>query len=74
MKRSLKKVGGNPGILNSQEYHDLLCISVNDLEVYGIPSEYKIQDGEPVSVECEVVTEEFCDDSAYTFVVGGVSG
>lgn len=50
-----------------------LCISVNDEVVHGIPSTYKIQDGDMVSVDCGVLKNGFYGDSCYTFLVGNVS-
>jgi methionyl aminopeptidase len=41
--------------------------------VHGIPSDYKIQDGDIVSVDCGVLKNGFFGDSCYTFLVGGVS-
>lgn len=49
-----------------------LCISVNDQVVHGIPNDYRLQNGDVVSVDCGVKLNGFCGDSAYTFQVGEV--
>lgn len=49
-----------------------LCISVNDQVVHGIPGDYRLQDGDIVSVDCGTKINGFCGDSAYTFEVGEV--
>lgn len=49
-----------------------LCISVNEMVVHGMPSDYEIQDGDIVSVDCGVFKNGFCGDHAYTFAVGDV--
>ncbi len=49
-----------------------LCISVNDQVVHGIPNDYRLKDGDIVSVDCGTKINGFCGDSAYTFEVGEV--
>ncbi len=62
-----------PGFLNYRGYPNTLCISVNDNVVHGIPSAYKLQDGDIVSVDCGVIKNGYFGDSAYTFQVGEVN-
>lgn len=50
-----------------------LCISVNENVVHGFPSDYELKDGDIVSVDCGVIKNSFCGDSAYTFCVGEVA-
>lgn len=47
-----------------------LCTSVNSQVVHGIPGEVVLEEGDIVSVDCGVLMNGFCGDSAYTFVVG----
>ncbi|WP_022836597.1 type I methionyl aminopeptidase [Salisaeta longa] len=47
-----------------------LCTSVNDHVVHGIPSDYALQPGDLLSVDCGVVLDGFIGDSAFTFAVG----
>ncbi|MEM1445959.1 MAG: type I methionyl aminopeptidase [Planctomycetota bacterium] len=49
-----------------------LCISVNDVVVHGIASEYEIQDGDVVGVDCGVQLDGWCGDAANTILVGDV--
>ncbi|NLA24076.1 MAG: type I methionyl aminopeptidase [Bacteroidales bacterium] len=62
-----------PGFLNYNGYPKSLCISVNDVVVHGIPSDYILKNGDIVSVDCGVYKNGFHGDSAYTFVVGEIS-
>ena len=62
-----------PAFKGYQGFPNTLCISVNDVVVHGIPSEYKIQDGDIVSVDCGVKQKGFFGDACYTFLVGNVS-
>lgn len=50
-----------------------LCISVNEDVVHGFPSDYELKEGDIVSVDCGVIKNSFCGDSAYTFCVGEVA-
>lgn len=54
-------------------YPCTLCTSVNDQVVHGIPNENPLKDGDIVSIDCGVLLNGFCGDSAYTFCVGDVS-
>lgn len=47
-----------------------LCTSVNDEVVHGIPSDYALQEGDLLSVDCGVLLDGYIGDSAYTFGVG----
>ncbi|MEX2216618.1 MAG: type I methionyl aminopeptidase, partial [Phycisphaeraceae bacterium] len=50
-----------------------LCISLNDEVVHGIPSEDVIvKDGDIVSIDCGVLLDGWCGDSATTILVGNV--
>jgi len=49
----------------------VLCASINDEVVHGIPSEKRIlADGDIISIDCGVFIEGFCSDSAITYAVG----
>jgi methionyl aminopeptidase len=50
-----------------------LCISVNDAVVHGLPSNYALQEGDIVSVDCGAYKNGYHGDSAYTFPVGVIS-
>ena len=69
----IRNNGGIPAFLNYGGFPNSLCISVNDTVVHGIPSDYKIQVGDIVSVDCGVLKNGFFGDSCYTFLIGNVS-
>jgi methionyl aminopeptidase len=69
----IKNNGALPAFLGYQGFPNCLCISVNDTVVHGIPSGYRIQDGDIISVDCGVEKNGFFGDSCYTFLVGNVS-
>ena len=52
----------------------VLCISINDEVIHGIPSKNKIiQDGDVVSIDLVVYKDGFNGDAARTFIVGNGS-
>jgi methionyl aminopeptidase len=51
-------------------YPAVICASVNDAVVHGIPTEYRIADGDLVSIDCGAHLDGWCGDSAISFVVG----
>ncbi|MFE4195267.1 type I methionyl aminopeptidase [Paenarthrobacter sp. NPDC056912] len=48
----------------------VICASVNDAVVHGIPDGYALQDGDLLSVDCGAFLEGWCGDSAISFIVG----
>lgn len=64
--------GAVPGFLNYGGFPYTLCISVNDTVVHGFPSDYRLKEGDIVSVDCGTVYKGFNGDSAYTFAVGEI--
>lgn len=64
--------GGTPSFKGYNGFPSTLCISVNEIVVHGFPSEYELNDGDIISVDCGVKYEGFHSDSAYTYPVGNV--
>jgi methionyl aminopeptidase len=64
--------GAIPGFLNYNGYPKTLCTSVNNEVVHGIPSEYRLVEGDIISVDCGVKLNGFYGDSAYTFAIGEI--
>jgi methionyl aminopeptidase len=54
-------------------FPNALCISINETVVHGIPGDYRLKNGDVVSVDCGTKINGYCGDSAYTFEVGEVS-
>lgn len=65
--------GAVPGFKGYEGFPYTLCVSVNDVVVHGFPSEYELQQGDIVSVDCGTVLDGFYGDSAFTFAVGEIS-
>ncbi|UNO43905.1 type I methionyl aminopeptidase [Streptomyces sp. MST-110588] len=48
----------------------VLCISVNDAIVHGVPDTYRLRDGDLVSADCGAVVDGWAGDAALSFCVG----
>ncbi len=48
----------------------VLCVSVNDAVVHGIPNGHVLADGDLVSIDFGAILRGWCGDSARSFVVG----
>lgn len=58
--------------VGNNTFPSTLCISVNDVVVHGIPGDYRLTEGDIVSVDCGVKLDGFYGDSAFTFAVGEI--
>lgn len=69
--KELKTLGGKPAFLGYQGFPDVICISVNDEVVHGIPSTHKVlQEGDIVGLDFGVTYQNMITDSAITVVIG----
>jgi methionyl aminopeptidase len=70
-----KKILESGAVSAFKGYHDyprVLCTSINNEIVHGIPSEKrKLKAGDIVSIDCGVVLDGYFGDSAITVAVGG---
>ncbi|MFE7133035.1 type I methionyl aminopeptidase [Streptomyces sp. NPDC057638] len=48
----------------------VICASVNDALVHGIPTDYRLQDGDLLSVDCGARLDGWTGDAAVSFTVG----
>jgi len=77
----IKENGGLPaqkgypsGVRGVPNFPAVLCISINDEVIHGIPSAKKIiKDGDLVSIDLVVYKDGFNGDAARTFIVGNAS-
>lgn len=67
----LKALGGQPTFLGYQGFPDVLCVSLNDEVVHGIPSsERLVADGDIVSLDFGVTFHGMVTDSALSVIAG----
>ncbi|MBP7934988.1 MAG: type I methionyl aminopeptidase [Phycisphaerae bacterium] len=78
--RLIAGAGGEPLFRGQRMKHArfpfpaVLCTSVNDEVVHGIPSERVLNEGDVVSIDCGVRLGGYCGDAATTIPIGKVSG
>lgn len=66
--------GCTPSFLNYHgTYPATLCLSPNDVIVHGIPSEYRLESGDILSVDAGAIFEGFHGDAAFTMGIGEIS-
>src|SRR5262249_54720687 len=71
-ERRMKELGAKPAFKGYYDYPCVLCTSINEEIVHGIPSEKRVlQDGDIVSIDCGVVLDGYYGDAAVTVPVGG---
>ena len=68
--KELKALGGKPAFLGYEGFSDVLCVSVNDEVVHGIPGNRVIQDGDIVSLDFGVSYKGMITDAARSVIAG----
>ena len=63
--------GVKSSFLSFDDYPNILCTSLNDEIVHGIPSDRVLKEGDLLKIDMGVLHKGFHTDSATTLVVGG---
>ena len=67
----IKELGARPAFKGYYDYPCVLCTSLNEEIVHGIPSEKRtLKEGDIVSIDCGVVLDGYYGDAAITVPVG----
>lgn len=69
--KEIKSRGAEAVLLGYQGFPDVVCISVNEQVVHGIPGSQTVKTGDLVTLDLCVGYEKMITDSAFTVVVGG---
>ncbi len=72
-ERRTSEAGAIPAFKGYRGYPKVLCTSINEQIVHGIPSERKLQSGDIIGLDFGVIIDEYVGDAAVTLPVGGVS-
>jgi len=73
-EKRIRELGGKPAFKGYYDYPCVLCTSINQEVVHGIPSETRrLAAGDIVSIDCGVVLDGYYGDSAVTVPVGEIS-
>ncbi|HSE29906.1 MAG TPA: type I methionyl aminopeptidase [Candidatus Saccharimonadales bacterium] len=70
-KRELKAMGGTASFYGYMGFPDVICISVNDAVVHGIPDDKTFKDGDIVGFDFGVTYKGMITDSALSLAIGG---
>ena len=62
----LEKRGARSNFLNYHGFPAVICTSPNDMIVHGIPGDYRLKEGDIISVDCGAIIEGYHGDAAYT--------
>lgn len=54
-------------------YPATLCLSPNDVIVHGIPTDYRLEEGDILAVDAGAIYQGFHGDAAFTIAIGDVS-
>jgi len=73
-EKKIRDLGAKPAFKGYYDYPCVLCTSVNEEIVHGIPSEKRVlKAGDIVSIDCGVVMDGYYGDAAITVPVNGLS-
>ena len=72
-RKVMQEQGAKPSFLGYHGYPAVICVSVNEEVVHGIPNENRvINDGDLISVDCGAIIDGWHGDAAITISVGNV--
>jgi methionyl aminopeptidase len=69
----LSQRGATSNFLGYHGYPAVICASVNDVIVHGIPDDTPLDEGDVVSIDCGAIVDGYHGDAAFTVGVGTIS-
>ncbi|MCS7300397.1 MAG: type I methionyl aminopeptidase [Fimbriimonadales bacterium] len=69
-ERMVLEMGGFPAFKGYRLFPSVLCVSINEEVVHGLPSGRVLREGDIVTLDIGVYYEGFCCDTALTVIVG----
>src|SRR5437763_5533469 len=68
----LERRGARSNFLNYHGFPAVICTSPNDVIVHGIPGDYRLEEGDIISLDCGAIIEGYHGDAAFTMAIGQV--
>ncbi len=68
----LERRGARSNFLNYHGFPAVICASPNDMIVHGIPGNYRLEEGDILSIDCGAIVEGYHGDAAFTMGVGSI--
>jgi methionyl aminopeptidase len=69
----LERRGATSNFLGYHGFPAVICTSPNDMIVHGIPGDFRLKEGDIISIDCGAIVEGYHGDAAFTAAVGEVS-
>ncbi|MGD9997701.1 MAG: type I methionyl aminopeptidase [Ilumatobacteraceae bacterium] len=69
----LQRRGATSNFLGYHGYPAVICASVNDEVIHGIPGDRVLVDGDVLSIDCGAVVDGWHGDAAFTMAVGAAT-
>lgn len=69
----LERRGATSNFLGYHGFPAVICTSPNEMIVHGIPGDYRLKEGDILSIDCGAIVEGYHGDAAFTMAVGEVS-
>ena len=70
-KKVIEGHGAKSNFLGYHGFTGVICASVNEEVVHGIPGDRVLQDGDMISIDCGAIVDGWHGDAAVTVFVGG---
>jgi methionyl aminopeptidase len=71
-RQVLDRRGARSNFLNYHGFPAVICTSPNDMIVHGIPGDYRLKDGDIISIDCGAIVEGYHGDAAFTMGIGKI--
>ncbi len=72
-KQTIEEHGGVPAFYGYGGFPSNICLSVNEVLIHGIASDYVLQDGDLITLDVGVIYDGHYCDAAYSIIVGEAS-
>ncbi len=69
----LDRRGAASNFLGYHGFPAVICTSPNDMIVHGIPGDYRLEEGDILSIDCGAIVEGYHGDAAFTMAIGAVT-
>lgn len=70
IEKSITKAGGAPSFKMEKGYSWTTCMCVNDIVVHGIPTDYKLVEGDRLGIDLGTYYKGFHSDASWSYIVG----
>ena len=70
IEKSIREAGATPSFLGYDGFPNASCLSLNAQVVHGIPTNYKLQDGDLLGIDVGLWFKGLCVDAARSVVIG----